>query len=143
MAKNNNAKESKKELVQEKYIQFQIIAEQMKQVQQQLQLFDEQLIELSAVIQSLDDFKKLKKETGILVPVNNGIFAEGKIENIDELMVNVGSNVVVKKDVESTKAMLQQRSEELNRQREQIVIGLQALAQRARELEKEILELVK
>ncbi len=146
MTKDKKAKETregKEKTVQEKYIHLQIIAEQMRQVQQQIELIDEQLVELNAIMQSLDDFNQIKEGSNMLVPVQSGIFAKGKIEDTNELLVNVGSNVVVKKDVEGAKGLLHKRSEELTKHRVQVLASMQMLAQKAQELEKEIAELAK
>ena len=94
-----------KEELQEKYIELQMIEQQMKQIQKQAQLVDSQMNELAVAHQALDDIKKTKPGTKILVPISNGIFAKAEIKDNEDLIVNVGANVIVNKDFESTKGL--------------------------------------
>lgn len=127
-----------KEEVQEKYVEFQIIDQQIKQVQKQLQTFDAQLSELESIKDALDELKNVKKGTEILVPVSSGIFIKSELKENDELIVNVGSSVTVKKSVEQTKAMIENQLTEVGKYRGQLMETLQMLANRADEIQKEL-----
>jgi len=48
-----------KEKLEQKYMEFQLLSQQMKQLQNQTQLLENQLIEFALLIQSLDELKKL------------------------------------------------------------------------------------
>ena len=137
------AENEKERIVQEKYLQFQMLAGQIREVQQQMQVLDEQLVDMNSVIQDLNKFKKTGNGSDMLVPVHSGIFAKGRITDSNTLFVNVGSGVVVKKDVESTNKLLHTRMEELEKQREHTLNSLHALGRNAQDIEKEISELTK
>jgi len=100
--------------LQQKYMEFQLLGEQMKQTQKQIQVLEEQMTEIVYTQQSLDSIKDLKKGDQILVPVSNGIFAEATITNTEKLIVNVGANTMVQKSVESAKEMLSQQVTEVS-----------------------------
>jgi len=57
------------EHIQEKYMHLQIIAQTLKQVQQQLQMVEGQTGELEKVTEGLGELGKTKIGTGLLVPV--------------------------------------------------------------------------
>src|SRR3989338_2449099 len=93
-------KDKQKEM-QEKYIELQLLDQQIKQMQKQIQLVEQQVMELSSVKQSLDEIKNIEKGTEVLAPLSSGIFAKAEIKDIDKLLVNVGADVVIEKDLSS------------------------------------------
>jgi len=132
-----------KEKLQEQYLKLQFLHEQIKEIEKQTQLFNNQVVELSLTMQNLNDFKNIKQGTEILVPVNQGIYAKAELKNNKDLLVNVGSNVSVKKSIEDTKKLINNQIEEIKKLQEQMVLNLQKLTLQASSIEKEINELSK
>ena len=128
--------------IQKKYMEYQIIGERIKQLQQQLQTAEQQLMEIMATMQSLDDFSTLKENDEILVPVNNGIFAKASLKKENKLLVNVGSSVVVDKSVEETKNLIEKQKDEMEGIRGKIALNLNKLIEKAQSLEKELNEII-
>ena len=124
--------------MQELYLKLQMVHEQIKEIEKQDQMFNNQLVELTSTIQSLDDFKKLKEGTEILVPLNRGMYAKAELKNNEKLLVNVGSNVTVKKDIESTKKLINEQITEITNVQQQMVMNLQQLTSQASLIEGEI-----
>ena len=124
--------------MQELYLKLQMVHEQIKEIEKQDQMFNNQLVELTSTIQSLDDFKKLKEGTEILVPLNRGMYAKAELKNNEKLLVNVGSNVTVKKDIESTKKLINEQITEITNVQQQMVMNLQQLTSQAALIEGEI-----
>ncbi len=129
--------ENQKEL-QKMYLELQFLDEQMKQIQKQITMLDEQLIELNNTIQALDDFNKTAVGSNILVPLSPEIFANAGLKDNKELLVNVGSNIVVKKSVEETKELLKKRLEIIKQYRDMILDEMQKINLQAVNLEQEI-----
>ena len=129
--------------LQEHYLKLQFLHEQIKEMEKQTQLFNNQVVELTLTTQNLNDFKNLKQGTEILVPVNQGIYAKAELKNNKDLLVNVGSNVSVKKNIEDTKKLISNQIEEIKKLQEQMVLNLQKLTLQASSIEKEINELSK
>ena len=124
--------------MQELYLKLQMVHEQIKEIEKQDQMFNNQIVELTSTIQSLDDFKKLKEGTEILVPLNRGMYAKAELKNNEKLLVNVGSNVTVKKDIESTKKLINEQITEITNVQQQMVMNLQQLTSQAALIEGEI-----
>ena len=129
--------ENQKEL-QKMYLELQFLDEQMKQIQKQITMLDEQLIELNNTIQALDDFNKTAIGSNILVSLSPGVFANAGLKDNKELLVNVGSNIVVKKSVEETKELLKKRLEIIKQYRDMILDEMQKINLQAVNLEQEI-----
>ncbi len=128
--------------LQEKYMQLQIIEQQMKQIQKQIQLIESQMNELVTAHQALDDLKKTRDGTKMLVPISNGIFAKAEIKDNAELIVNVGANITVNKDIESTKGLITKQINEIKGVQEKMMLDLQKLSINGTSLEKELHKMI-
>lgn len=133
----------KENLLKEKYTELRLIDQQIRQIQKQLQELENQVLEIMYVQQSLDDLKEVKVGKEILVPVSNGIFAKAALKENNELLVNVGANTVVSKDVDSVKKMLEENINEIKKLETRFLQDLQQLSMRATGIEKEMSTLVK
>ena len=127
---------------QELYMQLQMIQENAKQIYKQLQMAESQLMELVMTIQSLDEFRQINEKTEIFVPLNSGIFAKAELKKADELLVNVGANVAVKKDISSTKKLVERQLEQLRDIRERMASDLKKLTMQGGMIEEDLQKLV-
>lgn len=135
--KANESHENKRESKQDKYVQLQMVDQQARQLQQYLQTFDQQLLEIRSVITSLNEFAKLKKGDSILAPIANGIFVKAKLEESHEVRVNVGNNTVVTKTIEGAVKMLEGQEAEINQYRSDVLAKFDELLKQAEALQKE------
>lgn len=124
--------------MQELYLKFQMVHEQINEIEKQDQMFNSQIVELTSTIQSLDDFKKLKEGTEILVPLNRGMYAKAELKDNTGLLVNVGANVTVEKDIESTKKLINEQIAEITNVQQQMIASMQQLTSQAALIEGEI-----
>lgn len=127
-----------KEELQKKYLEYQLLDQRIKQLQQQMQTAEQQLIEIMATLQSLDEFALLDEGSEILVPVNNGIFTKARLKKENNLLVNVGASVVVDKSIEDTKKLIEKQEQEMEKIRDQIAENINMLVEKATVLEKEL-----
>jgi len=131
----NRASENNKETEQNKYLQLQMIDQQARQLQQYLQTFDQQLLEIRNVISSLNELAKLKKGDSIFVPIANGIFAKAKLDDNQDVRVNVGNNTVVTKTIDGAIKMLQGQEAEITQYRSDVLAKLEELIRQAEVLQ--------
>ena len=133
--------ENQKEL-QKMYLELQFLDEQMKQIQKQITMLDEQLVELNNTIQALDDFNKTAVGTKILVSLSPGIFTTAELKDNKELLVNVGGNIVVKKNVAETKDLLKKRFDSIKKYRDLTLAEMQKMGLKASNIEQEINKII-
>jgi len=126
--------------LQEKYIGLQNLEAQMKQIQQQIMAINQQSIELRKVDDDLNEFENVKENSKMFFSLGPGIFAEGSITNKD-LLLNVGSNVSVRKSIPETKKLITEQIQELDGLSMQLQQDLQIFSLKGHELEKEITKL--
>ena len=129
--------ESEKKL-QQMYMEFQMLEQHMKQMQKQLELITQQLVDLTITSNSLDEFKKIKPGNDMFVPLSSGIFAKASLKENSEVLVNVGANIAIKKDVDSAKKLIQSQIEEVKQVQKQMLGELEKMTSRASQLETQL-----
>ena len=136
-AKHAKAEEgnSKDDMLKDKYAELRIASVQIKQLQQQIEALEEKRQELGTAVSSLDELKNAQKKTAMLAPITEGIFASATLDNNDELIVNVGGNVCVKKTVDEAKGMLKEKLQEISGYQESMLEELNRLTDHAAALE--------
>ena len=130
--------EEKERKLQEMYMEFQELEQHIKQMQKQLEMITNQLMELNMTRNSLDEFVNIKPGKEVFVPLSSGIFVKGVISDTSGLLVNVGANVVVKKDIPSTKKLIENQMEEIKKIQKQIVDELESMTNRASQIETQL-----
>lgn len=131
----------KKKSLEEKYIMLQLIDAQIREIEKELSALETRNAELIKLKDSLDSLGNVKKGAKAYSPLGLGIYTESSIANTKEVLVNVGSNIIIKKDLGSAKELLDKQL----KQSEEVILKLaqnvQTLASRAHELEHEIKDL--
>lgn len=108
-------KEEDAQVMQQKYMELQMLDQQVKQIQQQLHAVEQQSMEIEHVIDALGSLSKVEKGSDILAPLSSGIFIKGRIEDTKEVVVNVGSNTTVTKQIPEVQEMLKKQAQELEK----------------------------
>lgn len=134
--------ESREKKAQEAYMEFKMLEQHIKQLQSQLEAITHQLVELHSTANSLEEFKKLDAGKEIFVPLSSGIFAKADIKDTSEVLVNVGANVVVKKDIASAKKLIQNQMEEIKKIQRHMVEELEKMTSHAAGIETKLQALV-
>ena len=134
--------EGKEKKAQEVYSEFQILTQHIKQLQSQLEVITQQRAELNATSNSLDEIAKVKEGKEVFVPLSSGIFVKANIKNTSDMLVNVGANVVVKKDLASAKMLIQTQMEEMKKIQKRMLEELEKLTNHAANLEAQLQGLI-
>lgn len=138
----DKAKEEQMQKVQQKYLELQMLDQQMKQMQKQVEAIEQQAAELDEVKQNLDSLANSKPGSSMLVPISSGIFLKAKLEDNKKLAVNVGSNTIVTKDIPEAKSMLEEQATEMRKFQTELVSQFEQMAERAAGLQQELQEIV-
>ena len=89
---------------QELMFKLSMYEQQIKQIQENMELVEQNIVELSSLTLGLDDLKK-KKDSEMLAPIGRGIFVKSRL--IDEkLIVDVGGKKFVEKSIDETKEVI-------------------------------------
>jgi prefoldin alpha subunit len=91
---------------------FQIFEGQIMQVQRQLQAVEHAIVDMQQINFGLDDLVGKTNEE-IMAPIGRGVYARAKLIS-EDLIVDVGGRNFVKKDIPSTKELIQGQVENLS-----------------------------
>jgi prefoldin alpha subunit len=126
---------------QELIYKLSMYEQQIQQIQQQLEIVEKTIIDITALNSELEE---LKGKTGeeIMAPIGRGIFAKAKLSS-EELLVGVGDGNLVKKSIPETKKIIEKQISKLNEVKaelsdnlEKIGKEIEGLIKEAREIEK-------
>ena len=135
-------KEKEKEM-QELYINLQLLTNAIKQLQRQIQMLEERFVEMQVVKSSLDELGEVKVGSSILVPISDGIFCKASLQDNKELLMNIGGSIVVKKGIPDAKEYIDERIEELKKNREEMSGQLNTVVEQTQRLQDKFNSLVK
>lgn len=135
-------KEDSQKQMQEKYIEYQMLEEQTKQLHEQLQTVTKQIEELEGIYAALEHISATEKGTELLVPVSSGIFLKTALQENSQFLVNVGDNVVVPKSFSDALALIKKQQKEIYIFRENLAKNLQVILMHQQRVEAELLALV-
>ncbi len=122
----------------------------LQQIQRDFELLQRRLVELELVaneyrraVSTLEFLKGTEGEVNALISLGGGIYAYSDIKESKKVLVDVGSGVVVEKDVEGALEFLKKRLEEIDRSSADTTNALKSLAIEASKIQREIAELSK
>ncbi|RLE39588.1 prefoldin subunit alpha [Candidatus Woesearchaeota archaeon] len=133
--------EEKQQQLQQHYIEMQMASQQINNIEAQIKKIDENLEQLNATTEALEDIKNTKQGTDILVPVGPGIFAAAKLDDNKNIKVNIGSKVTVEKSIDEAIKMINKQVKELINYKRELTDTLSFLTLQIEQMEESILKL--
>ncbi len=130
-----------KQEIQQKYIELQILNQQIKKVQEQFMFLQQQLAELINLETSLLDMKDTKKDSEIFSSLGSGIFVNSRLADPGNVLVNVGAGVLVTKTVDEAIKLIKVQIENVNKSQEAVKEELTKAAMYSEQLTEELNEL--
>lgn len=127
-----------KEEQQKKMIEFQILNQQLNQIQQQLQALQQQSEDIKNLLKSLDEIEKTKVGNKILAPLSSGVLIESELKNNKEVVMALGANITVKKPISEAKKLIKDQEKQLELIMSQLQHDLQQYTMTYMKLEQEM-----
>lgn len=135
--------EEKQNALQEKYMEYQMIEQQVKQVEEQTQTMQKQIEDLNGIKEAIENIEKTKVGNELFVPISAGIFIKAEIKQNNELLVNVGDNVVVPKSIKEAITLVEKQEKEILKYRETMTGNHALLVAHQQQIEAELYALAK
>lgn len=98
--------------IQRKNLQFQILQANMQMIHEREHSLSHRLDELAETRHAIEDVKKVKPGSELLVPLGSGNFVSGKISDTGKILVGVGGGIAIKKSPEGALKFLEERAAE-------------------------------
>jgi len=127
--------------LQQKMLMYQLLQGQLEELKKQGTLLQSRFTEIEMSRIALEELKKSKDGSEILVPLGNGIYSSGKAVKGD-FLVDAGAGVFIKKPPEEAGKLIEEKSKEsealmTNLQNEMINVA-NKMNEIAEELQKEM-----
>ena len=129
--------DKKREELQKKVLQFQFMENNLKTLQERAQLVTQRMDEIQRTMIALEDLDKTKPNKA-LIPIGSGNFVQGSIENTEEVLVNVGSGIIVRKKKQESKKMLEEQIKEFEKVLQQISTSAQTILIELQKIQEDI-----
>jgi len=110
-------------------IKFQIFEQQIMYLQEQINLIEQAIVDLSSLKEGLDEIKN----KDILAPVGRGVFVKAKIIS-DKLIVDIGNKNLVEKNIPETKELIKEQIDKLGKNKETLEAELIKLDDEIKEI---------
>ncbi|MEM2873889.1 MAG: prefoldin subunit alpha [Candidatus Nanoarchaeia archaeon] len=130
--------EENKKVLQEKYIELQLLSMQIQQLEQQLETLDQRMQEFLNLRESLQKLSTLKANTKSLTPIGPGIFVDGTVDTTKGVLINVGAGVIVRKTIDAAQEIISKQLQKLEEITLELSDNLQRLSEQAHIVEMQI-----
>jgi len=115
----NHSNADRENEMQAKILEINVMENRLRQLEQSLNIIDQQIMEQQMLQLNIDELKKVKKGQDMLFPLGRNLFVKGKLED-NELLINIGNGIVVKKEGEKAKDIVERQKLQLVGIREEI-----------------------
>ena len=132
-----------REKLQEKYVLYQVLNQNLESLKQQLELVEQQFIEVKSTTLSIDDLKKTGGKNEIFLPIGSGCYKKGNITENKDILVNVGAGLFINKKAVDAKSFLEKMVRKLEQASNEIQAQMERILKQMNELGVEIQELAK
>ncbi len=110
---------------------------QAESIRRQIATIDDTILDLAAVVETLDYIKEHGKDKVVLVPIGAGNFVRAKIIDTEKVIMGVGGRLSVEAGIEEAKKTLNERIATLETLRLDLRRKLEEVNARIRELVQE------
>ena len=126
------------EKLNERYILYQILVQNLEALKQQIGLVEQQMFELSSTVLSIDDLKKMNENNEIFLPLGSGCYGSGKIMDNKRILVNAGAGIFINDEIGAAKVFIEERAKELERAGKEIEMQMERLVKQINQTAAEI-----
>lgn len=132
----------KKEELQKKIIQFQILDANLRVLQERTKVLTNRIDELQKTKTAMDNLK-ISKPTKAMIPLGSGNFVFGRVDDGESIIVGAGAGVAIKKKKEEAIEILDSRVGELENSLRGLTGQSQIIVEQLEKLQFEIEKLQK
>lgn len=126
-----------------RYHELEHLEKHMSTLSNQLNNLEDKGVELESIKKAIEEVDHVSEGKEILVPISNGIFMRAKIDNTSKLLINVGANTVVEKDLKSSVELVEKQQKELEKFKMNLITQMQTIDEHTYKVEAEIEERIK
>ena len=126
--------------LQQKYFEYQVLDQQVKQMHHQLTLMQQQITELVKLGEAIEEISKVKDKTKLFCPLGGGVFVEAELTKKDRVLVNIGADTAAFKSPVDAKKSVDEQIKEINDVISKLESELSETVVKQQELQQDILK---
>jgi prefoldin alpha subunit len=123
--------------IQEKLVRYQILEGRIKVSLKRREMLIAKIVEVEITLNSIEEVEK-NKESEILLPLGSSVHIPGVLKDVKRMIVEIGADVAIEKDIESTKKILEKRKDLMNNGLQSMEIEITNITNELLRLEQEI-----
>ncbi len=100
--------------VKEKYMEFQMLEQSLRQLEQKKSTVENQINDFISLNESLDGLKSSENNSPMFSPIGSGVFIKSEVKDTEDVLVNIGSNIAIERSIEESKKLVDFQISELN-----------------------------
>jgi prefoldin alpha subunit len=132
------ARKSREEELQTKYIQLQVLKQQLSAFIEEKQTVDERVNELNMTVDALHKLDDVTKGGEIWSSIGSSAFVRSDIKDTEKVLIAIGAGVVVRETRERAIEILQERADALNKINNDIMTEIMKFSGAIEQLEPEV-----
>ena len=129
--------------VKNKYIELQLLIQQIKPLQQQVVLVEQQIFDYNQIMENLNEISNLKEGEEIFTQLNPGIFIKTILKDTKDVIINIGADTVITKDIKNAKEFIEKQINELKKINKDLEDELKKLLVQNQDIQEELQNLIK
>ncbi len=127
-----------KQDITQKYVEFQLLNQQIQQAQQQMQMLSQQTMELKSLSKNLSELSSIEPGSEMYNNLGVGVNIKSTVQDLKHLLVNVGAGILVQKTPEETIKIVNKQVTELEKFVNNLEVNLHSSIAKAEQLKQEI-----
>lgn len=140
--KKTISKEQLQAQIQEKSYEFEMLRRELTGIEQEMSQLSERVGSFERVKIALNALKNTKKGEELIIPLGEGLFIKANMGKIDDVLLGVGSNIVIGKSILNAINYVNERIDEANKLIKRLTSNANNYSMRLRHLEPELQNLV-
>ncbi|MBI2545411.1 MAG: prefoldin subunit alpha [Candidatus Aenigmarchaeota archaeon] len=129
------------EEAQEKMLMYRMLESRLESAARERELVSEKFMEVVSTISALENIEK--NSDNILFKMGSEVYANGKLDGNNKLLIEIGAGIVVEKSLEEGKQILTKRREELERLSKETQNNIEQITEMLNKMAPELNELMK
>ncbi len=127
--------------LQTKYVQLQLMKQQISAFMEEKNLIDEKISELAVAVDALNRLDDVKKGEEMWSSLGGSVFVRSDVKDVEQVLIGIGAGVVLKKQRNDAIAALQSRLDELTTLDRNIVAEINKLSEHMESIESDVQKL--
>lgn len=132
----------KEKEIQQEYFKLQMLDSQMKELEKNISILEEQVLQLQDLKENIGKINNLKQGSKMHSPISPGIYVESELLNSKNILVNVGANIFIKKDILGAQDTVYERIKYVQKIIQNLVKDLEELSIQSRESQEKLQQYV-